>query len=75
LSGTLPLWTGRRVAQVFVRSGWEIARQKGSHIILVKTGHPATLSVPDHAEVARGTLRSLLRKAGISAEEFLAAGS
>jgi predicted RNA binding protein YcfA (HicA-like mRNA interferase family) len=61
--------------QVFVRLGWEIARQKGSHIILVKTGHPATLSVPDHVEVARGTLRSLLRKAGISAEEFLAAGN
>jgi predicted RNA binding protein YcfA (HicA-like mRNA interferase family) len=75
LSGTLPLWTGRRVAQVLVRLGWEIARQKGSHIILVKAGHPATLSVPDHAEVARGTLRSLLRKAGISAEEFLAGGS
>jgi predicted RNA binding protein YcfA (HicA-like mRNA interferase family) len=50
--------------------GWVIARQRSSHIILVRAGHPATLSVPDHREVARGTLRSLIRKAGLSVEEF-----
>lgn len=51
--------------------GWEIARQRSSHIILARRGHPATLSVPDHKEVARGTLRSLIRKAGVTVEEFL----
>ena len=44
----LPVLSGREVVQTFVRLGWEIARQRGSHIILVKPGHPATLSVPDH---------------------------
>jgi predicted RNA binding protein YcfA (HicA-like mRNA interferase family) len=54
-----------------VSLGWEIARQRGSHIILVKPGHPVTLSVPAHREVARGTLRSLLRRAGVTPEEVL----
>jgi hypothetical protein len=37
---------------------------------MVKPGHKASLSIPDHAEVARGTLRSLIRKAGATIEEF-----
>jgi predicted RNA binding protein YcfA (HicA-like mRNA interferase family) len=53
--------------------GWEVARQKGSHIILVKEGHFATLSVPDHKEIAKGTLRKLVARAGITVEEFLEA--
>lgn len=44
----------------------------GSHMILVKSGSMATLSVPDHKEVARGTLRSLTRAAGLTVDEFLA---
>jgi predicted RNA binding protein YcfA (HicA-like mRNA interferase family) len=59
LTETLPLLSGRKVAQAFVRLGWQVARQKGSHIVLVKPGHIASLSVPDHREVARGTLRGL----------------
>jgi predicted RNA binding protein YcfA (HicA-like mRNA interferase family) len=46
--------------------------QRGSHIILTKPGELATLSVPDHKEVARGTLRSLLRSANLTVNEFLA---
>lgn len=70
----LPLLSGTDIAKVFEESGWEIARQKGSHIILVKEGHIATLSVPDHREVARGTLRSLIARGGLTVEEFLNAG-
>jgi len=69
----LPLLSGREVVKVFNRLGWEVARQRGSHIILVKEGHIATLSVPNHREVARGTLRSLIARAGLTVEEFLAA--
>ena len=47
-----------------------MARQRGSHIILVKEGRMATLSVPDHREVAKGTLRSLIRSSGLTVEEF-----
>jgi len=67
----LPLLSGRTVAKAFERLGWEVARQRGSHIILVKQGHIATLSVPDHREVARGTLRSLIARANTTVEEFL----
>jgi len=67
----VPLLSGREVVKVFRRLGWDIARQRESHIILVKEGHIATLSVPDHHEVARGTLRSLIARAGLTIEEFL----
>ncbi len=71
--GVLPVLSGREVVQIFVALGWEIARQRGSHIILAKAGHPATLSVPDHREIARGTLRTLIRRAGLTPEQFLEA--
>jgi predicted RNA binding protein YcfA (HicA-like mRNA interferase family) len=69
--GTIPLLRPREVVKAFERLGWEIARQRGSHIIMTKPGHIATLSIPDHPFVARGTLRSLMARAGISLEEFL----
>ncbi len=69
----LPVLSGQEVVRAFSRLGWEIARQRGSHVILVKAEHPATLSVPQHSDVARGTLRSLIRRAGLTVEEFLAA--
>ena len=53
----LPVLSGREVVRVLVSMGWSVTRQRGSHIILTKLGEPATLSVPDHKEVARGTLR------------------
>ncbi len=69
----LPVLSGREVVRVFETLGGEEARQSGSHIILIKHGHAATLSVPDHREVARGTLRSLIRMAGLTTDEFIAA--
>jgi predicted RNA binding protein YcfA (HicA-like mRNA interferase family) len=69
----VPLLRPTEVIKTFEHLGWRVVRQSGSHIILTKTGHIATLSVPHHAEVARGTLRSLISKAGITIEEFLKA--
>jgi predicted RNA binding protein YcfA (HicA-like mRNA interferase family) len=70
--GSLPILSGRDVVKVFARDGWQVARQRGSHIILVKSGSMATLSVPDHREVAKGTLRSLIRSSGLTDGEFVA---
>jgi predicted RNA binding protein YcfA (HicA-like mRNA interferase family) len=50
-----------------------VARQRGSHIVMTKEGEMATLSVPDHKEVAKGTLRSLIRSANLTVDEFVAA--
>ena len=69
----VPLLRPREVVKTFEKLGWEIARQRGSHIILTKKSHIATLSVPNHPEVARGTLRSLIARSGITLEEFLTA--
>lgn len=67
----LPRISGREVVKVFQSLGWSQARQSGSHIILVREGHPASLSVPNHKEVAKGTLRSLIRSAGITVDDFV----
>lgn len=67
----LPQLSGRETVQAFRSLGWEVTRQKGSHIILTKAGDIATLSVPDHKEVAKGTLRSLIRSAGLTVSEFI----
>jgi predicted RNA binding protein YcfA (HicA-like mRNA interferase family) len=69
----LPSLSGREVVRAMQSLGWQVARQRGSHIILVKEGHIATLSVPDHKEVAKGTLRGLIRSAGVTVSEFLSA--
>ena len=66
----LPRLSGREVVKVFESLGWEQARQSSSHMILVRQGRHTTLSVPDHKEVAAGTLRSLIRSAGLTLEEF-----
>jgi predicted RNA binding protein YcfA (HicA-like mRNA interferase family) len=71
----LPVLSPRQVVRAFERLGWEVARQRGSHIILTKPGHIASLSVPNHPEVARGTLRALIARAGVTLGEFLAAVS
>jgi len=66
----LPTLSGKTVTTAFERANWQVVRQRGSHIILVKPGQIATLSVPAHKEIAKGTLRSLIRSAGMTIEEF-----
>ncbi|MBN4000643.1 MULTISPECIES: type II toxin-antitoxin system HicA family toxin [unclassified Nostoc] len=73
MASALPVLSGREVVRVFESFDWEFARQSASHIILVKKGETVTLSVPDHREVAKGTLRSLIRTAGLTVNEFIAA--
>ena len=68
----LPSLSGKEVTRGFEKLGWAVARRKGSHIILIKAGEMATLSVPNHQEVAKGTLRSLIRLAGFTVDEFSA---
>lgn len=70
---SLPVLSGQEAVRVFERLGWKVARQSGSHIIMVKDGQPATLSIPNHKAVAKGTLRSLIRSANLTVSEFVAA--
>lgn len=70
---SLPALSGKEVVRVFESFGWSIARQRGSHIIMIKEGEIITLSIPNHKEVAKGTLRSLIRSANLTVDEFVAA--
>lgn len=67
---SLPVLSGQEVVRVFESFGWTAARQRGSHIVMTKEGQIVTLSVPNHKEVARGTLRSLIRAANLTVDEF-----
>jgi predicted RNA binding protein YcfA (HicA-like mRNA interferase family) len=75
MAGKLPVLSGREVVRVFCSLGWQQSRQSGSHIVLTKPGSSVTLSVPDHREVARGTLRALIRMAELTLDEFIDARS
>ena len=69
----LPTVTGREVIAVFQTFGFEVRRQKGSHVTMAKEGHRFLLTVPVHGTkpMNPGTLRSLIRNAGISVDEFI----
>ncbi len=71
LMPSLPIMSGSEVARTFEKLGWQMARQRGCHIIMVKEGLPVTLSIPNHKEVAKGALRS--RSANLTADQFLSA--
>jgi predicted RNA binding protein YcfA (HicA-like mRNA interferase family) len=62
--------SGAQAVRAFERAGWQVARQKGSHVVLLKSGHIASLSVPQHRELAPGTLRALIRAAALTVDEF-----
>lgn len=66
----LPALNGREVVKVFQKFGWRVVRQRGSHMIMVKDEQIVTLSIPDHDEVAKGTLRGLIRSSGLTTVEF-----
>ncbi|HEX5706308.1 MAG TPA: type II toxin-antitoxin system HicA family toxin [Pyrinomonadaceae bacterium] len=69
----LPRVSGREVIKALLKLGYEQDRQRGSHIILRQRAAPhRRLVVPDHNEVAKGTLRAIIRQAGLTVDEFKA---
>lgn len=69
--GRLSNISGREAVKIFENFGYVLDHQTGSHMILWHELRP-TLSVPNHRELAPGLLRSLIRLAGITVEEFIA---
>ncbi len=67
----IPRISGRETVKALSKIGYEFDRQKGSHIILRQINYPfRRIIVPDHKEVAKGTLRSIIRQVGLTLEEF-----
>jgi predicted RNA binding protein YcfA (HicA-like mRNA interferase family) len=69
--GRLANISGKEAAKAFEKAGWRPIGQVGSHLVLVKEGVRANLSVPQHKELSVGTLRKLIRLAGMTVDEFL----
>jgi predicted RNA binding protein YcfA (HicA-like mRNA interferase family) len=68
--GRLSNISGKQAVKIFEKLGYVVDHQTGSHIILWHESKPI-LSVPNHKELALGLLRSLIRQAGITVDEFL----
>ncbi len=68
---SLPHISGAEAIRALQKLGFVIARQKGSHVIL-RRGSSGCV-VPNHKEIKIGTLSGVLKQAGISADEFMAA--
>jgi predicted RNA binding protein YcfA (HicA-like mRNA interferase family) len=67
----LPRVSGRDVVKGLLKAGYEHDRPRGSHIILRQLTYPhRRIVVPDHKEVAKGALRSIIRETGLTVGEF-----
>jgi len=66
----LPHVSGKETARRLERAGFLFVRQIGSHLILRGGDPPVTLSVPNHKDLKPGTLRNILRQAGITVKRF-----
>ena len=67
----LPKISGRECVRALDAVGFYVKRQKGSHIVLRRDDPFAQVVVPDHKELDSGTLRGIIRHAGLSVDEFL----
>jgi len=63
--------SGKEAARAFRKAGWTPIGQVGSHLVMVRPGTRVNLSVPQHKELSVGTLRALIRCAGMTVDEFL----
>jgi predicted RNA binding protein YcfA (HicA-like mRNA interferase family) len=69
----LPAISGAAAVKALGRIGYEVDHQTGGHIILRHSVPPhRRLTVPNHRELAKGTLRSIIREAGLTVDQFVA---
>ncbi|MGI0156044.1 MAG: type II toxin-antitoxin system HicA family toxin [Thermoplasmata archaeon] len=63
--------SGREAVRAFQRAGWMVLRQKGSHVIMGKSGERTRIVIPMHDALKRGLLLARIKDAGLTPEEFL----
>jgi predicted RNA binding protein YcfA (HicA-like mRNA interferase family) len=70
--GRLRVLSGAEVCRILAGHGFVEVRRRGSHVIMQKADPDATVTVPvpNHAELKRGTLRSIIRQSGMDKSEF-----
>ncbi len=69
--GKLGNISGKEAVKAFAKAGWQTMGQVGSHLVMSRPDTRANLSIPQHKELSTGTLRALIRAAGLSVDEFL----
>jgi len=68
----LPVVSGQDLCKALQKIGYSMDHQTGSHIILRNQDPPyRRLTVPNHKEISKGTLRSIVRQAGLTVEELI----
>ena len=68
----LPVLSGIKVVKALSKVGYEIDHQTGSHMILRHKEEPhRRLTVPNHDEIAKGTLLAIIRQSGLARDEFM----
>ncbi len=67
----LPVLSGKELIKILQKAGFEVRRQKGSHVILVRESIKKAVVVPLHNEIDKGTLIEIIRQSGITREEFV----
>jgi predicted RNA binding protein YcfA (HicA-like mRNA interferase family) len=66
----LPRISGRECVKALSKAGFYFKRQEGSHIVLRRDDPFSQVVVPDHKELDSGTLRAIIRSAGLGIDEF-----
>lgn len=67
----LPVISGKELVKLFLKLDYEVDHQTGSHIILRQKQKPyRRLTIPNHVEISKGTLRAIIKQAGLSRQEF-----
>jgi predicted RNA binding protein YcfA (HicA-like mRNA interferase family) len=67
----LPVVSGKDCVKALQRAGFVVSRQSGSHVIMKRENPKARADVPNHKEIRHGTLRAILKQAGLTVEEFM----
>jgi predicted RNA binding protein YcfA (HicA-like mRNA interferase family) len=70
VSGRLPVVSGAQLVAVLERLGWQVLRQRGSHVRLRHPDRSVFLVVPLHRELKKGTLNGILKDAGLDRDEL-----
>ena len=71
MSPALPVISGAAAVKALEKAGFYVRRQTGSHIILRRDNPFAQVTVPNHKVLDRGTLRAIIKQAGLSVDEFV----
>ena len=67
----LPVISARELLKILSKIGYSVDHQTGSHVILRHKNYPhRRITVPNHKEIACGTLRSIIRQSGLTLDEF-----